>query len=404
MTQTTGVHADRPNSTRRNVMLLATCQALVMTGGIIIGTTSALTGYILADDKSLATLPFALMFTGVMAATVPASLLMRRYGRRIGFTFGQAVGILAATLSTYAIFAESFWLFTVGGFIFGIHGAFGQQLRFAAADTASSDFRSKAISLVMAGGVIGAFVGPELAKATRDTFEPFIFAGCFATIGIIMLLNISILQFIRIPTMSAAERRDTGRPLIEILKQPATILAILASMIGYGSMSLVMTATPLAITQHDHSFSDAAFVIQWHVVGMFGPSFVTGHLIHRFGTLKIIIVGALLVLSCAVINQTGVEIAQFWAALVLLGVGWNFMFIGGTSLLATTYEPKERAKIQGFNDFLVFGSVAAASFSSGALQHTFGWQTVNLGIILPVVAIIGGAFWLFTRQSLTPGQ
>ena len=380
-------------------MLLATCQALVMTGGIIIGTTSALTGDMLADDKSLATLPFALMFAGVMATTVPASLLMRRYGRRIGFTFGQSAGILAAALSTYAIFAGSFWLFAVGGFIFGIHGAFGQQLRFAAADTASADFRSKAISLVMAGGVVGAFVGPELAKATRDAFEPVVFAGCFATIGIIMLLNISILQFIRVPRMSAAERRDTGRPLLAILKQPATIVAILASMIGYGSMSLIMTVTPLAIVQHDHSFSDAAFVIQWHVVGMFGPSFVTGHLIHRFGALQIVIVGALLVLGCAIINQTGIEIAQFWAALVLLGVGWNFMFIGGTSLLATTYEPKERAKIQGFNDFLVFGSVAAASFSSGALHHAVGWQVVNMGIILPVAAAACAALWLLTQRS-----
>ena len=373
-----------------------------MTGGIIIGTTSALTGHMLADDKSLATLPFALMFAGVMATTVPASLLMRRYGRRIGFTFGQSAGILAAALSTYAIFAGSFWLFAVGGFIFGIHGAFGQQLRFAAADTASADFRSKAISLVMAGGVVGAFVGPELAKATRDAFEPVVFAGCFrddrhhhAVAGV----NISILQFIRVPRMSAAERRDTGRPLLAILKQPATIVAILASMIGYGSMSLIMTVTPLAIVQHDHSFSDAAFVIQWHVVGMFGPSFVTGHLIHRFGALQIVIVGALLVLGCAIINQTGIEIAQFWAALVLLGVGWNFMFIGGTSLLATTYEPKERAKIQGFNDFLVFGSVAAASFSSGALHHAVGWQVVNMGIILPVAAAACAALWLLTQRS-----
>lgn len=372
MTQATDARIDGRDPTRRNVLLLATCQAFVMTGGIIIGTTSALTGHMLADDKSLATLPFALMFGGVMTATVPASLLMRHFGRRVGFTFGQVIGICAAMLSTYAIFAGSFWLFAFGGFMFGLNGTFGQQLRFAAADTASSEFRSRAISLVMAGGVVGAFIGPELAKATRDLFEPVVFAGCFATIGVIMLLNISILQFIRIPRMSAAERLDTGRPLTAILQQPATIVAILASMIGYGSMSLVMTATPLAVIQHEHSFADAAFVIQWHVVGMFAPSFATGHLIHRFGAVQIVIIGALLILGCAAINLTGIEIAQFWAALVLLGVGWNFMFIGGTSLLATTYQPKERAKIQGFNDFLVFGTVAGASFSSGALHHALG--------------------------------
>ena len=362
LTEKTKVNFASSDPTRRNVILLATCQALVMTGGIIIGTTSALTGYMLAEDKSLATLPFALMFSGVMIATVPASLLMRRFGRRIGFSFGQLIGITAASISTYAIFDSNFWLFSFGGFLFGFHGAFGQQLRFAAADTASEEFRSRAISLVMAGGVVGAFLGPELAKATRDLFEPVVFAGCFATIGVIMLINISILQFIKIPRMSAAERRDTGRPLIEILQQPATVVAILASMFGYGAMSLVMTATPLAIIQHEHSFSDAAFVIQWHVVGMFGPSFITGHLIHKFGPLKIIIIGAVLILGCASINLTGIEVAQFWAALVLLGVGWNFMFIGGTSLLATTYKPNERAKIQGFNDFLVFGSVGRSKF------------------------------------------
>ena len=389
---------------RRNVLLLAMCQALVMTGGIIIGTTSALTGRMLADDKSLATLPFALMFGGVMTATVPASLLMRRFGRRIGFTFGQLIGISAAALSTYAIFAESFWLFAVGGFMFGLNGAFGQQLRFAAADTASSEFRSKAISLVMAGGVVGAFVGPELAKATRDLFEPVVFAGCFATIGIIMLINISVLQFIRIPRMSAAERLDTGRPLTTILQQPTTVVAILASMIGYGSMSLVMTATPLAVIQHEHSFADAAFVIQWHVVGMFAPSFVTGHLIHRFGAVQIVLTGAFLILGCAAINLTGIEIAQFWAALVLLGVGWNFMFIGGTSLLATTYQPKERAKIQGFNDFLVFGTVAGASFSSGALHHALGWQVINLGIIVPVAVAASAALWLLVQRSPAPAE
>jgi MFS family permease len=358
----------------------------------------------LADDKGLSTLPFALMFAGVMTATVPASLLMRHFGRRLGFTFGQLIGIAAASLSTYAIFAESFWLFAVGGFMFGLNGAFGQQLRFAAADTASSEFRSRAISLVMAGGVVGAFAGPELAKATRDLFEPVVFAGCFATIAVVMLINISILQFIRIPRMSAAERRDTGRPLTTILQQPATIVAILASMIGYGSMSLVMTATPLAVIQHEHSFADAAFVIQWHVVGMFAPSFVTGHLIHRFGAVRIVLTGALLVLGCAAINLTGIEIAQFWAALVLLGVGWNFMFIGGTSLLATTYQPKERAKIQGFNDFLVFGTVAAASFSSGALHHALGWQVINLGIILPVTVAAGAALWLLLQRSPVPAE
>ena len=356
----------------------------------------------LADDKALSSVPVALLFTFVMVATVPASLLMRRFGRRVGFTVGQLIGASAASLSVFAIFQSSFWLFAAGGALFGIHGAFAQYYRFAAADSAGEQYRSRAIALVLAGGVVGAIAGPELAKLSRDLFQPVVFAGSYAVIGFLCLVAVAILQFIKIPHLTRAQRRNTGRPLLEIARQPAFIVAVLSAMLGFGSMTLVMTSTPLAVTAHDHSFSDVAFVVQWHVLGMFAPSFFTGHLIHRFGTLNIILTGALLIMSCIAINLSGVELANFWFALAALGVGWNFMFIGGTTLLTTSCRPEERAKVQGTNDFCIFGVVACAAFSSGFLHDALGWQAVNLSVAVPIGIAFSAAFWLRVRGSTAP--
>ena len=385
---------DRAGNGRHTIILLAICQALTETGNIVIGVTSALTGYMLADDKALATVPLALIFTFVMVATIPASLFMRRVGRRIGFSVGQLIGASAAALSVVAIFQNSFWLFAVGGALFGVHGAFFQYYRFAAADTAGEQYRSRAIALVMAGGIVGAIAGPELSKVSRDLFEPLVFAGSFLTIVGLCFTTVAILQFINLPNLSTAQRQDTGRPLLEIARQPEFIVAILSAMLGFSSMTMVMTATPLAIIAHNHSFSDVAFIIQWHVLGMFAPSFFTGHLIHRFGTLNIILVGAMLIMSCIAVNLSGVDLADFWMALLALGVGWNFMFIGGTTLLTTTYRPEERAKVQGANDFCVFATVAGAAFSSGLLHNALGWQAVNLGVVLPILFAFSAALWL----------
>ena len=356
----------------------------------------------LAEDKALSSVPVALIFTFVMVATVPASLLMRRFGRRVGFTVGQLIGASAAALSVFAIFQGSFWLFAAGGVLFGIHGAFAQYYRFAAADSAGEEYRSRAIALVLAGGVIGAIAGPELSKLSRDLFQPVVFAGSYAVIGSLCLVAVAILQFIRIPQLTRAQRRNTGRPLLEIARQPVFIVAVLSAMLGFGSMTLVMTSTPLAVTAHNHSFSDVAFVIQWHVLGMFAPSFFTGHLIHRFGTLNIILIGALLIMSCIAINLSGVELANFWFALAALGVGWNFMFIGGTTLLTTSCRPEERAKAQGTNDFCIFGVVACAAFSSGFLHDALGWQAVNLSVAVPIGIAFSAALWLRVRGSAAP--
>ncbi len=399
---TTETRANR--AALRTVVLLATCQGLSQSGSIIIGVVSALTGLMLAEDKSLATLAVATMMVGVMVATVPASLLMKRIGRRAGFTIGQLCGASSALISVYAIFTENFWLFVAAGPVYGIHTAFFHYYRFAAADAATEAYRSRAISYVLTGGVVAAILGPELAKLTRDLFAPVVFAGSYGAIFVLCLLSMTVMQFIKFQQPTVQERVVAGRPLLEIARQPAFTVAILAAMLGYGSMSLVMTATPLAVTAHDHSFSDAAFIIQWHVLGMFAPSFFTGHLIHRFGTLNIILLGALLIMLCIGANLSGVDLANFWIGLVALGVGWNFMFIGGTTLLTTTYRPEERAKVQAVNDFCVFGSVATAALSSGVLHAVFGWDGVNLGIALPILIAFSAAFWLRLRGSTAPAQ
>ena len=380
-------------STRRNVLLLAACQSLSATTMSLIITVHALAGFMLATDKTLATLPLGVMFTMVMFSTIPASLFMKSYGRRVGFTLGQSIGTFAALFTVYAIFQESFWLYTVGAALLGTHTAFWQYYRFAAADTANVAYRSRAISYVLAGGVVSAILGPELAKYSRDLLEPVVFAGNFVVMAIICLTTIVVLQFVKLQPLSSEDRTVPGRPLIEIVRQPKFITAVLSAMCGYGVMVLVMTTTPLAVLHNNHSFNDAAFVIQWHILGMFVPSFFTGHLIRRFGTLPIILVGTLLTAICVVINLSGVNLAQFLVALIALGVGWNFMFIGGTTMLTETYEPAEKAKVQATNDFLVFGTVAVASLSSGVLFNTIGWQGVNLAVVVPIALMLAVTVW-----------
>lgn len=387
---------DRPT---RNVLLLALCQGLAMTGNAVVMTVSALAGYMLAEDKSLATLPLALQFTATMAATIPASLLMKRIGRRAGFSLGVLVAAAGGAVSSFAIFTANFPLFCLGAAIYGGFNGFALFYRFAAADTASDAFRGKAISLVVTGGVLAAFAGPELAIWSRGWFEPTVFAGCYAAIVGLALAALLLLQLIEIPRPAPEERRQGGRPLGTIMRQPEFVVAALGGMIGYGAMSLVMTATPLAMQAHALDFGDTAFVIQWHILGMFAPGFVTGHLIHRFGVLNVMLAGVAFAVGCVAVNLTGVGILQFWLALVLLGVGWNFLFVGSTTLLTECYTPAEKAKTQAINDFLVFGAVALCSFSSGALQYGFGWQAVNLGVVAPLLVTATATLWLKHRRA-----
>lgn len=393
--------AGAPNA-RRNVWLLAACQALFMTGVSMVMTVTALVGLALADDKSLATLPLALQFLAATIATMPAALLMKRLGRRTGFTIGIAIGALGGVISTYAILRADFWLFTAGGLFLGVFNSFAQYYRFAAAETADANFRSQAISLVLAGGVFAAVAGPNLARFSVDIYAPVAFVGSYASLVVLQLLAAALVSFMRIPVLTANERQAGGRPLGVIMRQPVFLVAMLAGMIGYATMSLLMTATPLAMHAHGHDFSDTAFVIEWHILGMFAPAFFTGRLIKRFGVLTIIFIGGLLTLSGVAINLTGAAVAQFWVALALVGVGWNFMYIGATTLLTESYTPAESAKAQGVNEMFVWGAVAAASLSSGALQHLWGWVVVNLSVIPLLLIPLTATMWLRSRRAPQP--
>jgi predicted MFS family arabinose efflux permease len=390
----------RSGHAKRDVYLLALCQALLATGNAVVVTTSALAGQTLAPD-GLATLPLFLQFVAVMATALPASMLMKRTGRRAGFALGAGFALIGGLLGCSAILDGRFWLFCAANAAYGVFVGFGMYYRFAAAEAASQDFRARAISYVLAGGVVAAVAGPELAKATADLFGPALFAGCYAAIAGLALLTLLVLTLLRLPMPAEEERQGSGRALVEIMRQPAFLVALGAAAIAQGAMVLVMTATPLAMAFCGLGFDQTAFVIQWHVLGMFAPSFVTGHLIGRFGVLGVMAAGAGLILACLGVAISGIEIAQFWTALVLLGVGWNFMFVGGTTLLTTTYRPAEKAKVQAINDLVIFATAALSSLSSGLLHHLIGWQAVNISMVVPILLVLGAILWL-RRHHLQP--
>lgn len=392
------------NVMKRNVVLLAACQAMMMTGGSLLIATSALVGERLAPDPAMATLPLAVQMLAGMLTSIPASLLMQRIGRRRGFLAGSTVGAAGAALAAWAIVQNRFDMFALAAALSGVFTGFGNYYRFAAADTASEDYRSRAISYVLAGGVIAALIGPNLARWTHDWLAtPF--AGSFVALTGVMGLSFLVQLFLKIP-LRAAESHGGGRPLIEIARQPTFVAAVLSGMFGYGVMSLVMTATPLAMHEHHYAFADTTFVIEWHVLGMFAPSFFTGQLIRRFGVLPIMATGALLDAACVIVNLSGDSVAHYWLALTLLGIGWNFLFIGATTLLTETHTPAEKAKTQAFNDFLVYSTVTLAVLSSGHLQSRIGWQAVNLGVIPLITAILAATAWLarHRRRPVTARQ
>jgi predicted MFS family arabinose efflux permease len=389
---------------RKTVLLLAGCQALAMTSMSVLATTSAIIGNMLATDKTLSTLPVALQMTGMMCATIPAALLMARIGRRGGFWTGAAIGATGGVVAGLAVWAASFPLFCRGTLLIGSSNGFAQQYRFAAAELADEGFRAKAISLVLAGGVVSGIFGPEMAKWSRDLFAPVLFAGCFAMVVVLQLAAAALLSFVRLPPPPPrGSLKGTGRPLGLIVRQPLFIVALVTGMVGYGVMSLVMTATPIAMIGCGFQFTDAAFVIQWHILGMYAPSFVTGHLIARFGLSTILLAGTALLLACCGFNLAGIAESNFWAANALLGVGWNLLFVGATTLLTRTYRPDERAKVQALNDFTIFGTSTVASFSSGALLAGFGWATVQL-TVMPFVALAAAVIlWMhWTKAQAQP--
>ncbi|MEO3429826.1 MFS transporter [Pelagibius sp. CAU 1746] len=381
-----------------SVAILAVCQALGMSCMALSITITALVGSSLAPSPSLATLPLSLQFVSTALLTIPVSLLMGRFGRRTGFTLGSLLGIIGGAVSCAAVFLADFWLFCVGAGFLGGFATHVALYRFAAADVAGPAQRSRAISYVMVGGVIAAILGPELAKWSRDLFAPVLFAGGYASLSVLAFGTLVLVQLVALPAPLSRHDRVKGRPLAEIVRQPTLIVAVLCAMVSYGAMNLVMVSTPLAMVACAHPFETAAFVIQWHVVGMYAPSFVTGHLIHRVGAERVIAVGGVLILACAAINLSGVEVLQFWSALALLGVGWNFMFVGGTALLTETYRVEEQSRVQAFNEFMVFGTTAVTALASGALFSAFGWQAVNIGIIAPVLIATLAPVWLHRRH------
>lgn len=392
--------ADRAaDHTRRNVLLLALCQAISNSGMTMLIVVSALAGNSLAPDKALATLPLALQWTATMATTVPASLLMRRFGRRIGLSVGALIFGIGGFLGMAALKIGSFELFSLACMGVGAGNSFAQYYRFAAADAAPDNFKGKAISLVVAGGVVASVAGPELAKATFDRLLPALYAGCYATLMLLALAILVVLQGIRIPRLTTEQLSATGRPLRQIARQPVFIVAVLSSALGYGSMTLIMTATPLAMKGCGFAISDTATVIQGHVLAMFLPSFFTGSLIQRVGALRIVAAGSLLIGGCLVANMTGVAFANFSVGLAMLGLGWNFMFVGGTTLLTQAYAVAERAKTQAAHDFIVFSSSVVGAFGSGMLQNSFGWAAVNAGIAPAMLVALASIVWFTLTQK-----
>ena len=383
---------------RRNVFILATCQMLFGSSRLLLIATTSVIAWGMGH-KALATMPAALVIVGTAMATMPASMLMRVTGRRLGFMIGACIGALSGVMVLLAIVRNNFWLLCAATLTYGVYAAFGQYYRFAAADTAPQDFKSKAISLVLTGGVVAAFVGPYLAKSGQNLVTAEFMGSYLFLIGLTVLTAL-VLIFLDIPNLTPSERAAAQRPLTRIMMQPVFIAATLAATMGQGVMNLLMTAIPIAMLEADFQFTDTAFVISWHSFGMFGPGFVTGSLIKRFGEVRIILTGVVLQIVCIGVALSGEGVMEFWLAMLLLGVGWNFAFTGGTSLLTTAHNPAERAKTQGAMSVINYAFVAVVSLSSGALLHFFGWEWVNLSSIpLLVVAALAILWFALSRGS-----
>ncbi len=392
------------NSFKRNIPILALCQALFMSGTSLMVATTALVGFALADNKIYASLPFTLQLVATMLTSIPAAILMARIGRKATFLLGSIIAMLGAALCAYAVIKGDFFLFILGSILIGIFSGFANFYRFTAADDVDKEHKSRAISYVLAGGVLAAIIGPNLANLTRDSISGAIFAGSYASIIVLYILSFVLLSFLDLPhnkkPFSGRVQTTSGRSLKTIARQPRFIIAVICGMFGYATMTLVMTATPLAMHHHQHIYSDTAFVIQWHVLGMFAPSFVTGTIIKRIGLLTVMFIGAVFALISVFINLSGISVNHFWLALLFLGISWNFLFIGATTLLTETYYENEKFKAQALNDFLVFSVVAAASLSAGILHQKFGWQLVNYMALPAIFIIFVSLIWLYKINKI----
>ncbi|MBE9109629.1 MFS transporter [Nodosilinea sp. LEGE 07298] len=385
-------------SARSQVALLALCQALAMTTNTVLITTAALIGYALATDKALATLPLAVRQIATMATTVPASLLMQRFGRRSGFLVGTLVGVIGAGIAIYSLAIAHFWLFTIAMGFLGVANSFVGYYRFAAADVADEAWRSQAISWVIAGGIIAAVLGPWLATGSQGWFNSELYIGAMVAVLALQVVTSVLLLGLHIPPVSNHHQALDTRPLGQIMRQPRFLVAALGSTVSYGIMVFVMTTTPLAMAAEQHSFGQTASVIQWHVFGMFAPSLVTGWLIQRLGVLSIIQAGAVMALGCMGLNLAGTSFWHFAIALLLLGIGWNFMYVGSTTLLTETHTPTEKGKVQAAHDFVVFSFVALMTLLSGRVFDRFDWMVLNQISWPLVLATFVAVLWLQQSQ------
>ena len=384
-----------------SILLLSICFSLSASTSSLSVSASSIVGFQIAENKALATFPLTFHLLGTMLAGIPASMLMKFIGRRYGFLIGTGIGTFGAASASLAIIYSSFPFFCLSIFCLGVLNGFAQLYRFTAVEVSSIELRTKAVSYVMLGGIAAGFIGPAIASEGKDYIENAQFAGSYLSIILLYFFIVIILMRIRLPQPSVEEQTGDTRPLKVIFMQPKFIVSVLSAMIGYGVMAMIMTATPLAMTKgNGYPFNDAAFIIQWHALGMFAPSFITGSLIKRFGAVQIIFTGILLNFICIAINISGTELINYWSALVLLGVGWNFMFVAGTTMVTETYQPAEKAIVQGVNDFLVFGTAALCSLLSGVLQTSFGWETVNLSTIPLLLIVLVSLFWFIFSSKM----
>jgi predicted MFS family arabinose efflux permease len=385
---------------KRNAVVLAIAQALAGGNNTVIAATAGIVGTMMASDPGLATLPVSVMVCGIWFGTLPQGYLARNFGRRFALQTGSVVGALAGLLSCVAVIQGSFLLFLIGTFGCGFYAAAHNSYRFAVCDTASDNYKPKAISFVLAGGVMAAIIGSSVVIVTKDWWVPYLFAATFiAQSALAVLAGLVLTQLKSPPPMPRKERQlNPGRPLSEIARDPLFVVAVACGVVSYVIMNLVMTSAPIAMVGCGHSVTDSTLGIQWHVLGMYAPSFITGSLILRFGLFPIIALGLSLLLASAAISLAGESIAHFWIGLALLGVGWNFAFIGATTLVTRCHRPEERTKVQSLNDFLIFGTMALGSFASGKLLATLGWAFVNATVFPPVLAVGALLAWVALRQ------
>lgn len=393
---------------KRNVTLLALCQGYAQTSVTVVISVSALASLTIIEDPSLATLPHAFMWMATALAATPASMLMRRFGRRAGFSIGALFGYAGCFLCAVGLDFGNFWVFIAGTSCMGAFNAFNQYLRFAAAETATDSFRPKAISFVIGGGIIAAFVGGTLAGQTGVLLVPQ-FLATYLVLAVTPILLAITIQFVQMPEPHApvrkrGEKQSTGRPLLEIMKQPAFIVAATGTSVAWAGMILMMAATPLSM-KHSGLVGDVPFVIQWHMFAMFAPSFIAGSLIGRYGYQKVVMLGFVLFFGGITAGLMGVSVSHYFITNVLIGAGWNFMLIGSTALLVTCHTEAEKGKVQGANDTIAYILSAISSFFAGYLQIEFGWNAVMIAII-PQVLLVGIAVWWMqhARTSTVPAE